>query len=145
MSATKSKATTIDDYLAAVKPDARAVLQALRKTIHAAAPGAEEYIGYGLAGFKLNGRPLVYFGAWEDHCSLYAASPGVQKQFAAELKNYETSKGTIRFGADNPLPASLVRRLVKARIIENASREPAKRGKPAAGLKERVTLRKSKQ
>jgi len=116
----KSKPKTIDEYLALTSPEQRAVLEKLRRTIHAAALGAEEYIGYGLAGFKLNGRPLVYFGAWEKHCALYAASPSVQKKFQKELKGYEVSKGTIKFTPEKPLPIALVKKLIKARIAENA-------------------------
>jgi uncharacterized protein YdhG (YjbR/CyaY superfamily) len=119
MRSTKSKPKTIDEYLANANADQRAVLEKLRKTIHAAARGAEEYIGYGLAGFKFNGRPLVYFGAWESHCALYAASPAVQKKFQKELKGFELSKGTIRFTPDKPLSMALVKKLVKARIAEN--------------------------
>jgi uncharacterized protein YdhG (YjbR/CyaY superfamily) len=85
MRSIKTKPKTIDEYLALAKPEQRAVLEKLRKTIHAAAPGAVEYIGYGLAGFKFNKRPLVYFGAWENHCALYAASPAMQKRFQKEL------------------------------------------------------------
>ena len=96
------------------------MLEKLRNAIHAAAPGAQEYIGYGLAGFKFNGRPLVYFGAWENHCALYAASPTVQEKFQKELKGFEVSKGTIRFTPEKPLPMTLVKALVKARIAENA-------------------------
>jgi len=117
------KPRTIDGYLASAQPRHRAVLEKLRQTIHAAAPGAEEYIGYGLAGFKVNGRPLVYFGAWANHCALYAASPRTQKQFQKELKGFVVSKGTIRFTPDKPLPAALVKRLIKARIAENAEQE----------------------
>jgi uncharacterized protein YdhG (YjbR/CyaY superfamily) len=119
MRTSKSKPKTIDEYLALVNPEQRAVLQKIRETIHAAAPGAVEYIGYGLAGFKLKGRPLVYFGAWENHCAFYAASPAVQKKFQKELKGFEASKGTIRFTPEKPLPTTLVKKLVKARIAEN--------------------------
>ena len=115
-----AKPKTFDEYLAALTKDKRDALQKLRKTIRAAAPGAEEYIGYGLAGFKFNGRPLVYFGAWEKHCALYAASPSVQKKFQKELKGFEVSKGTIRFTTEKPLPVTLVKKLVKARIAENS-------------------------
>jgi len=126
MASTKSKPKTIDEYLACVKPEQRVLLEKLRQTIHAAAPGAEEYIGYGLAGFKLNGRSLVYFGAWEKHCALYAASPAVQKKFQKELKGFEVSKGTIKFTPEKPLPMTLVKKLVKARIAENEARTRAK-------------------
>lgn len=116
----KTKPKTIDEYLALAKPGQRVLLEELRKAIHAAAPGAEEYIGYGLAGFKFNGRPLVYFGAWDNHCALYAASPAVQKKFQKELNGFEVSKGTIRFTPEKPLPTALVKRLVRARITENS-------------------------
>lgn len=119
MRSTKLKPTTIDEYLVGARAEQRVVLQRLRRAIHNAAPGAEEYIGYGLAGFKFNGRPLVYFGAWENHCALYAASPAVQKKFQKELKSFETSKGTIRFTPDKPLPMPLVKTIIKARIAEN--------------------------
>jgi len=120
------KPKTIDEYLALVKPEQRVVLQKLRETIHAVVPEAGEYIAYGLAGFKLHGRPLVYFGAWENHCALYAASPAVQKKFQKELKGFEVSKGTIRFTPEKPLPTALVKELVKARIAENETRTKAK-------------------
>ena len=116
----KTRPKTIDEYLTLAKPEQRVVLEKLRTTIHAAAPGVVEYIGYGLAGFKFNKRPLVYFGAWENHCALYAASPAVQKKFQEELKGFEVSKGTIRFTPEKPLPMTLVKALVKARIAENA-------------------------
>lgn len=115
----QSRPKTIDEYLAGAKPEQRVVLEKLRRTIHAAAPGAEEYIGYGLAGFKFNGRPLVYFGAWEKHCALYAASPAIQKKFHKELQGFEQSKGTIKFTPEKPLPVALVKKLVKARLAEN--------------------------
>lgn len=124
-----TKPTTVDEYLAAVKPAQRTLLEKLRRTIHAAAPGAVEYVGYGLAGFKLHGRPLVYLGAWENHCALYAASPKTQAQFADELKHFEVSKGTIRFTVEKPLPLTLVRRLVKARAAENVVRQPSPRNR----------------
>ncbi len=120
MRSANAKPKSIDEYLASVSAEQRVVLEKLRRTIHAAAPGAEEYIGYGLAGFKFNGRPLVYFGAWEKHCALYAASPSVQKKFQKELKGFEVSKGTIRFTTEKPLPTTLVKKLVKVRIAENA-------------------------
>lgn len=112
---------TIDEYLAAVTVDQRTALEKLRRTIHAAAPKAEECISYGLAAFRLNGRPLVAFGAGAHHCSLYPMSSATVTAFRDQLKGFETSKGTIRFQPDHPLPAALVKKLVKARIAENAA------------------------
>jgi uncharacterized protein YdhG (YjbR/CyaY superfamily) len=114
-----AKPTTIDEYLAALSDDKRAALEKLRKTIRAAAPKAEECISYQLAAFRLNGKPLVAFGASATHCAFYPMSGSTIEAHKDELKGYETSKGTIRFQADKPLPAALVRKLVKARVAEN--------------------------
>jgi len=127
MAAMKAKPKTVDEYLAQAKPEQRAVLEKLRTTIHAVAPDAEESISYGLAGFKLKRRPLVYFGAWANHCAFYLASSVVAKTFQDQLKPFETSKGTIRFPPDKPLPTALVKKLVKARIAENSSKPGTRR------------------
>jgi uncharacterized protein YdhG (YjbR/CyaY superfamily) len=113
------KPKTIDEYLAVLSDHQRAALEKLRKTIRTAAPKAEECISYGLAAFRLDGRALVAFGAAEHHCSLYPMSSTTVEDLKDELKNYDTSKGTIRFPADEPLPVALVQKLVKARIAEN--------------------------
>jgi uncharacterized protein YdhG (YjbR/CyaY superfamily) len=115
----KTKPKTIDDYIAALSDDKRTALEALRKTIRAAAPKSEECISYGLAAFRLDGRPLVALGATANHCAFYLMSGSTVEAHKSELKGYDTSKGTIRFQADKPLPAALVRKLVKARIAEN--------------------------
>jgi len=109
------KPTTIDGYLTAVSDDKRAALERLRRTIRAAAPGAEECISYQLPAFRFHGRMLVAFGAWASHCALYPGSSAV-RAYKDDLKNYDTSKGAIRFQADHPLPPALVRKLVRARI-----------------------------
>lgn len=117
----KSKPATIDEYLATVSDQQRAALTKLRKTIKAAAPKAEECISYQIPAFRHNG-PLVGFGASQDHCSFYPMSGHTVAEFADQLQGYDTSKGTIRFTADKPLPAALVRKLVKVRLAENAAR-----------------------
>ena len=120
------KPVTIDDYLEPLEPPKRLALEKLRAAIRAAAPGAEECISYALPAFKLNGRPLVAFGAGARHCALYPMSAATIAAVRHELADYETSKGTIRFPPDRPMPARLVRRIVKARIAENAAREAAR-------------------
>jgi uncharacterized protein YdhG (YjbR/CyaY superfamily) len=116
----KAKAKTIDEYLAALSDDKRAALERLRRTIRAAVPRAEECISYQLPAFRLDGRMLVWFGASSNHCAFYPGA--VVEAHKDELTDYETSKGTIRFQADHPLPAALIRKLLKARITRNAAR-----------------------
>jgi len=113
-----TKPTSIDDYLARLSSDKRAALDRLRKIIRAAVPRAEEGISYQLPAFRLDGKWFVWIGAAAHHCATYGVG-GVHK---AELAGYDTSKGTIRFKPDDPLPATLVRKLVKARIAKNAAR-----------------------
>jgi uncharacterized protein YdhG (YjbR/CyaY superfamily) len=120
-----TKANAIDQYLANLSDDKKAALKTLRKTIQAAAPRAEECISYHLPAFRLDGKPLVAFGASENHCAFYPMSGATVEAHKDLLKGYDTSKGTIRFQMDNPLPASLVRKLVKARIAENAAQQGA--------------------
>jgi uncharacterized protein YdhG (YjbR/CyaY superfamily) len=105
---------TIDQYLAGLSAEQRAALQRLRRAIRAAAPGAEECISYRIPAFRYEGRMLVWFGASKNHCSFYPG--GVVAGLKNALKGYETSKGTIRFQPDHPLPDGLVRRIVKTRI-----------------------------
>ena len=118
----KAKPQTIDEYLAPLGKEKRAALEKLRRIIRSAAPKAEECISYGIPGFRLGGRLLVSFGAAEKHCAFYAGAYPLKAQ-QDELKAYDTSKGTIRFPADSPLPATLVRKLVKSRIAEYAARK----------------------
>ena len=115
----KRRATSVDASLAGVSADQRAALQRLRKTIRAAAPDAEECISYQLPAFRLNGL-LVAFGASANHCALYPMSSETIAAHKKDLAGYDTSTGTIRFQPDAPLPAALVKKLVKARIAENA-------------------------
>jgi uncharacterized protein YdhG (YjbR/CyaY superfamily) len=117
---TAPKPATIDEYLAPIDADKRAALQKLRKTIRSAAPGVEECISYGMPGFRYDGRMLVWFGAAASHCAFYPG--GVVPAYEKELKDFETSKGTIRFQPDHPLPPALIRKIVKDRIASNKQR-----------------------
>jgi uncharacterized protein YdhG (YjbR/CyaY superfamily) len=114
-------ARDVDAYLALLPREVRATLERLRKTIQAAAPKAEESISYRIPTFKYHG-PLVFFAAFKGHCSLFVASKSILKAFRSELEPYQTSGTTIHFTADHPLPATLVKRIVKTRIRENEAR-----------------------
>ncbi len=118
MASAKQKPRTIDEYITKVNSDQRATLEKLRRTILAAAPGAEECISYGIPAFRLNGRSLVFFGAWANHCAFYPGNSVTFKKFRNDLKAFHISKGTIRFSPEKPLPAALVKKLVKARMGE---------------------------
>src|SRR6266850_7831365 len=113
-------AQTVDDYLAALPEEARATLEKLRKTIKAAAPKASEVISYQIPMYKQHGM-LVGFAAFKDHCSFFPGANPIATH-KDELKAYKTSKGTIRFPIGKPLPAALVKKLVRTRIAENEKR-----------------------
>jgi uncharacterized protein YdhG (YjbR/CyaY superfamily) len=122
------KLQTIDEYLEALTKEQRTALEKLRRAIKAAAPKAEECISYQIPGFRLNGRMLVSFAAWANHCAFYPGSYPLEVH-RTELKNYETSKGTLRFPIDKPLPATLVRKLVKTRIEQNMAKSISARSR----------------
>lgn len=89
-----------------------------RQAVQAAAPDAEEAFVYGVPGFKLHGKSLACYAGFKHHCGFYPMSPDVIRAHASQLKGYKISKGTIRFQADKPLLASLVKKLVRARLVE---------------------------
>jgi uncharacterized protein YdhG (YjbR/CyaY superfamily) len=122
MSPRMKKYTEVEDYLADLPEDARATLEKVRKAIRSAAPRAEEKIGYGMPGFYLDGHPLAYYSAFKAHCSLFPASSQVITTFSKELAGYELAKGTIRFPIGEPPPATLIKKIVKARIQENEAK-----------------------
>ena len=124
------KPQTIDEYLATLSKEKRTALEKLRKDIKSAAPRAEECISYQLPGFRLDGRMLASFGAWTDHCAFYPGAFPIEAN-KKDLKAYKTSKGTIQFPAEKPLPATLVRKLIKSRIAERAAKKLRKGSKRA--------------
>jgi uncharacterized protein YdhG (YjbR/CyaY superfamily) len=110
---------SVDEYLARVPEPARSTLIKIRATIRSVVPPeATEAISYGMPTFRYKG-PLLGYAAFPNHCGLYPMNPAVIEAFKSELKNFPTSKGTIRFPVDKPLPAALVKKIVKARIADN--------------------------
>jgi uncharacterized protein YdhG (YjbR/CyaY superfamily) len=108
----------VEAYLAACPKDVRQKLQQLRALILATAPGALEWFSYGVPGFRLEGRPFIWYAAFTHHVSLYPMTTVIRTAFAKELEELETSKGTIRFPLERPLPVTLIKGLVKARLAE---------------------------
>jgi uncharacterized protein YdhG (YjbR/CyaY superfamily) len=113
-----TKPQTIDEYLAGLSPEDRAALQKVRRAVHAAAPGAEECISYGMPAFRLNGKLIAGFKAAATHCSFHPMSGDTVAALEADLAGYETSRGTVRFSPRAGLPDTLVRKLVRTRIAE---------------------------
>lgn len=108
---------TIDAYINSFPGDVQELLHKMRATIHKAAPKAVEAVKYGIPTFVLNGN-LVHFGGFKNHIGFFPGASGV-KNFQKELKKYKTSKGTIQFQLDEPIPYALVAKITKFRIKEN--------------------------
>lgn len=121
-----TKPNTTDEYLKSLSEDKRAALEKLRKTIKTVVPKAEECISYGLPAFQVDGTVFAGFSASTKHCSYFPMSGSVVDKLKEDLKDYDTSKGTIRFTIDDPLPATLIRKLVKARLDESKERKAKK-------------------
>ena len=116
--------SSVEEYLSQVPDEARAALEDLRARIRAIVPDATETISYQMPTFKLRGRFLVSYAAFKNHCSLFPASEAMLEVYGEELKPYFSGKGTIRFTTEKPLPAALVKKIVKMRIEENEALAP---------------------
>ncbi len=112
------KPTTIDEYLATVGGEKRAALQKLRETIRSIVPGAEECISYSMPAFRLDGAIVAGFAATGQGCSYYPFSGSTLATLASELDAYSRTKSAVHFTPEKPLPATLVRKLLRARIAE---------------------------
>ena len=112
----------VKEYLSQVPQPQRAALEKLRSTIKSIVPDAAEVISYDIPTFKLDGRMLVSYAAFKKHCSFFPGAGPIEKH-ARDLKSFQTSKGTIQFTPEHPLPAGLVKKLVKTRIRLNEDRK----------------------
>src|SRR3954470_10655230 len=112
------KPKSTDDYISSFSGEVKARLTKVRSIIKKAAPGAEEGISYGMPGYKVGGKPLVYFAGYEHHIGFYATPKG-HEAFAKELSKYKQGRGSVQFPLDMPLPVSLIEKMVRFRVKEN--------------------------
>lgn len=111
------KYSTVEEYIASFPSDIQVKLSKLREIVFEYAPTAQEYLGYGMPGYKLNGKPLIYFASFKNHLGIYPTPSGVDA-FASELLEYKTAKGSIQFPHDKPFPFDLFTKIVKYRVQE---------------------------
>ena len=119
---TKHIAAQMRRYLASLSPDSRRHVKKLREIIRGVAPGSVPVMSYGMPAVKLDGRILIYYAGWREHVSVYPMTDAIKRAHASALKGYKTSKGTVQFPIDKPLPIRLVQRLVKARVADVRAR-----------------------
>jgi uncharacterized protein YdhG (YjbR/CyaY superfamily) len=125
-------AKNVDEYLEPLPADVKAMLTRLRKTIKTALPDAEELISYAIPGYKVNGIPVIYFAAFKDHCSLVPVGKDIVAALGDKLAPYKIKGYTLHFTVDNPLPATLVKEIIKMRLNTNKAVEAARKQKKAA-------------
>lgn len=124
------RAASVDAYLAKVPASQRAALEKLRAQIHAAAPSVTEKIGYGIPTFVHAGKNLVHMAAFKEHCSFFPGRAGLAFAEELRLKGFKTAKGTIQFTPERPIPAAIVKKIVKLRVAETDATKA--KAKPAA-------------
>jgi len=117
----------IDNYLATVPEPQRSTLLAVRSTIQAILPDAQECICYGVPAYKVDGIGVAGFSAYKQHCSYFPMSGSVFSAMAKDVENYKVTKGALHFAVDKPLPATLIRKLIRTRLNQMAEKPRAKR------------------
>jgi uncharacterized protein YdhG (YjbR/CyaY superfamily) len=115
------KANTVEDYIASFPASTQKLLKQVRKAIKTAAPKSEEVISYGMPGYKMHGKALVYFAGYEHHIGFYATPTG-HKKFEKQLSKYKQGKGSVQFPVDKPMPLKLINDIVKFRVAENMAK-----------------------
>lgn len=123
----KTQFKSVDEYIAAQPKSVQNILECVRSTIRKAVPAAQEIISYQMPTYRLGDARLLYFAAWRQHYSIYAATEKVLAAFGDELASYEVQKGTIRFPLSQPVPEKLIGRIAKFRATEVTGRENPKK------------------
>jgi uncharacterized protein YdhG (YjbR/CyaY superfamily) len=121
METNKPRPTTIDEYIASFPAEVQAILQEIRRTIHAAAPEATEKISYQMPTFYLKGN-LVHFAAWKNHIGFYPTPSGTE-EYEKELSRYHRARGSVQFPINEPMPLDLITRIVQFRLAENLDKQ----------------------
>jgi len=122
------KFKTVDEYISSLPANKKKLLKELRKTVKTAAPEAEEVISYNMPALKLHGM-MLYYAAWQEHIGFYGASSSILDVFKKELTSYKQSKATIQFSLNEPLPLSLITKMVHYRVKENLQKAEARKKK----------------
>lgn len=118
----KSDAERIESYLTGTAEPARTMLEEIREIVRANIPAeATEAFGYGMPGFRYKGR-LLFYGAFKNHCGFYPGSPPMMKALADDFHGYKTTRGAVQFPLDKPVPAELVKKILRLRVAENEAR-----------------------
>lgn len=141
--AASKKPVSVDDYISGFPTDVQALLQDVRNTIRKAAPEAVEKMSYGVVGYMQWGM-LIFFGAFKNHCSLFAINKALIKKYEKDLKKLEIANTTIHFTPSNPFPKKLLATLVKERLEQNRlAFEMKKQAKATKGTSKKTALKKS--
>ena len=141
----KTDFKSINEYLATLAKDTRAILERVRVAIRKAVPQGEEAISYQIPALKLEGSAVIYFAGWKDHYSVYPATKKVVSSFKTELANYELSKGTIRFPLSEPVPTRLIASIAKVRAQETLALLAERKAKRSKVAKKTKTSKKKKK
>ena len=128
MKSNKAGFDSIDEYIATFPKETQKILEEVRATMTAAAPGTREKISYQIAAFELNGKNLIHFAGWKTHIAMYPIPSGTET-FNKEVAKYAAGKGTLKFPLDKPLPLKLVTKIVKLRVAENLKNAQTKSSK----------------
>lgn len=119
----KTDFKNIDEYIHTFPKNVQDMLESIREIIKEAVPGSEETISYQIPAFKVKGKSFLFFAGWKNHISLYPVTDEIKEKFKKEIASYKTSKGTIQFPLDEPMPLALIKKIVKHKLKENHNKK----------------------